>query len=97
MNWSSRRTPRASTTARGYGATHQRLRKVWAIQVQAGRVDCWRCEQRINPNEPWHLGHDDNDRRITRGPEHTECNLGAAGRKAQRLQREPTVRRMTRW
>ena len=34
----------------------------------------------------WHLGHDDNDRTVYRGPEHESCNLKAAARKGRRLQ-----------
>jgi hypothetical protein len=28
----------------------------------------------------WHLGHDDNDRTVYRGPEHPCCNVGAPRR-----------------
>ena len=50
--------------------------------LKAGElVLCWRCQ---DPHQPitgrqWHLGHDDHDRTITRGPEHERCNLSAAG------------------
>lgn len=48
--------------------------------MDAGHVvHCWRCLTPIDPTN-WHLGHDDDDRRITRGPEHPACNLSAAGR-----------------
>jgi hypothetical protein len=72
---------RGGTTARGYGAAHQRTREEWAPTVEAGLVDCWRCGQRIQPGEPWDLGHDDDDRSAYRGPEHAhQCNRSAAGR-----------------
>lgn len=65
-----------STTARGYGTAHQKLRKRWVPKVAAGTVSCWRCGQRLNPLEDWDLGHDDLDRSITRGPECIPCNRG---------------------
>lgn len=97
MSWTDRTPRQLTTTSRGYGATHQRLRRTVAIAVQAGRAVCWRCDKPIRPGAPWHLGHDDDDRRVYRGPEHPSCNLGAAGKKARRLQQEPKIRRMTRW
>ena len=69
-----------TTTQRGYGLAHKRLRAKWARKVALGDVDCWRCEQRISPLEPFDLGHDDDDRSITRGPEHRACNRSTAGR-----------------
>jgi hypothetical protein len=80
---------RRSTTQRGYGAWHQRLRLRWAPRVAAGVVDCSAplclAEQagsgrRINPGEPWDLGHDETDRRRYAGPQHAACNRGAPRR-----------------
>jgi hypothetical protein len=65
---------RPSSSARGYGADHQRLRKRWAPRVAAGGVTCARCSLPIHPGEPWDLGHDDADRRRYNGPEHARCN-----------------------
>jgi len=62
--------PRLTTTQRGYGADHQRLRARLTPDVDAGLVDCWRCGQPIEPGTPWDLGHDDHDRTQYRGPEH---------------------------
>jgi hypothetical protein len=74
---------RGTTSQRGYGSGHQKTRLDWTPAVEAGRVDCWRCGQRIESDEEWHLGHDDVDRRRHRGPEHArQCNLRAAGRSA---------------
>jgi hypothetical protein len=84
--------PRGSTSERGYGAAHQRLRAQWAPRVEAGEVDCWRCEKPIEPGSPWHLGHDDVDRSITRGPEHDACNLGSAARRRARVPRRRAPR-----
>lgn len=72
---------RGTTAARGYGAEHQRMRASWAPLVSAGQVTCWRCGEPIEPGTPWDLGHDDQDRGITRGPEHAyRCNRRTAGR-----------------
>lgn len=75
-----------SNTQRGYGAQHKRLRKQLKPIVEAGQAFCWRCiangktpqQARINPNEPWDLGHDDDDRTRYRGPEHQACNRNTA-------------------
>lgn len=67
----------APTATRGYGAQHQRLREEWKPKVEAGGVNCAYepCGKPIRPGEPWHLGHDDNDRTKYKGPEHRACNL----------------------
>lgn len=75
------RDPRGSTTARGYGTHHQRLRARWAPKVAAGLVNCARCGEQIQPGQPWHLDHTD-DRRGYYGPSHAACNIGAARRRA---------------
>ena len=67
---------------RGYDAAHQRESARWIAKVRAGElVTCWRCGDPITDPNDCHLGHDDLDRSITRGPEHgRRCNLSAAGR-----------------
>jgi hypothetical protein len=56
-----------------------------ARHVATGHATCWRCGHHIPPTArrgpDWQLGHDDHDRRLIRGPEHTKCNLSAAARK----------------
>lgn len=71
---------RGSSAQRGYGAKHRRERDRWRPIVSGGTVTCWRCERPIRANEPWDLGHDDDDRRVYRGPEHLACNRNTAGR-----------------
>ena len=44
-----------------------------------GQVTCWRCGERITALQPWDLGHCDDDRSVTHGPECVPCNRGAAG------------------
>lgn len=82
-----------TTTERGYGADHQALRRWWAPRVATGRIRCWRCGQLIPARAEWHLGHDDHDRRITRGPEHALCNLRAAAAKGNRSPLRARLRR----
>ncbi len=68
-----------SSSARGYGWQHQKLRAQYLPMVQAGKAICWRCGERISPAMQWDLGHDDNDRTKYRGPEHAlakDCKAG---------------------
>lgn len=78
----ARERARGTTTERGYGAQHQRTARAWRAKVAAGElVTCWRCLEAITDPTDVHLGHDDFDRTITRGPEHGRgCNLSAAGK-----------------
>lgn len=62
-----------TTTARGYGTTHQRLRADLEPHVRAGLATCAKCHQPIHPHQPWDLGHTD-DRTTWTGPEHAHCN-----------------------
>jgi hypothetical protein len=71
----------ARTSDRGYGNTHQQLRKGWAAKVRLGGVLCARCERPIMPGEPWDLGHDDHDRSVYTGPEHRACNRATSSRR----------------
>jgi len=65
---------------------HPQRRAALAKQMaRDGYLTCWRCGERIPGGNEWHLGHDDFDRSITRGPEHALCNLSAAGKSAHGL------------
>lgn len=80
---------RGTSTARGYGTSHKKLREKWARKVAAGGVVCARvgCGRLILSGEPWHLGHVDQDRSRYAGPEHEKCNCATAGRPNHRRAR----------
>lgn len=76
---------RGTKAERGYGADFQRQRRTWQHRIDNGeRVTCWRCGA-VLVGRAWHLGHDDNNRNIIRGPECIGCNLVAAGSKRKRI------------
>jgi hypothetical protein len=77
----------ASTSIRGYGWKHQKLRNRWARDVARGEVECARCGEPIWPEEPWDLGHVDGDKTRYAGPEHRACNRATANHKAKRRRR----------
>jgi hypothetical protein len=68
------KNPQNDQKLRGYGQEHQRLRRRWAREVDAGLVNCAFCGQLIVPGTPWDLGHLDGDRSKYAGPEHATCN-----------------------
>lgn len=70
----------ARTNDKGYGYQHRKLRKQWAAIVDKGDAHCWRCGAWLDPDQPWHLGHDDHDRSKYRGPECVPCNTATYGR-----------------
>lgn len=80
MSTTYRPRTRGTTTQRGYGVQHRRLRTWWAPVVASGTVNCWRCGQPIPPGTTWHLGHTD-DRTAWVGPEHAKCSTADGGRK----------------
>ena len=48
-----------STTARGYGAAHQRIRERYRPLVESGQALCARCQEPIAPGALWELDHAD--------------------------------------
>ena len=72
---------RGTRQQRGYDAQHQATRASLVAQLdRVGWLTCWRCTRPITNADDMHVGHDDHDRSLTRGPEHRLCNLSAAGR-----------------
>lgn len=85
---------------RGYDSAHDRERAQWRPRVDAGLVDCRRCDQPIEPGRPWDLGHPDADCPKPKAPEHATCNRkvgGANGAKVTNAMRRPTVRTSRDW
>lgn len=65
---------RGTTTQRGYGHQHQKLRHEWAIRIARGaQPTCPRCHQPIRFGQPWQLDHN-SQRTGWLGPSHTRCN-----------------------
>lgn len=75
-----REQARGTRQQRGYGADHTARRAALAPLVATGNVKCWRCGEYIASDQPFDLGHDDQDRAEYRGPEHVACNRATAGR-----------------
>ena len=76
---------RGSTTQRGYGSAHQKLKNWWRPQVDAGMVSCHATiclmpSRWIAPGTPWHLGHTA-DRTGWTGPEHQRCGAADGARR----------------
>jgi hypothetical protein len=74
-----------STSARGYGHTHQQERAKWKRIVDAGQAECHAIiclepTRTIWPGTPWDLGHTP-DRTSYTGPEHTRCNRSEGARR----------------
>ena len=81
---------RGSRSDRGYDAGHVAERARVALDVAAGRVRCWRCDEPIAADEEWDLGHAD-DGRIA-GPEHRgRCNRRAAALKGHGKEWSPAA------
>lgn len=87
---------RPTTSDRGYGYHHRRVRAALQPHVDAGEATCWRCSHPILPGTPWDLGHDDTDRSIYRGPEHVKCNRATAAARGN-TQRAPREHNSRNW
>ena len=72
---------KGTSTQRGYGAAHQKLRRQIEPLVRSGHAICWRCGLAIPAGSDWDLGHDDEDRTRYRGPEHVKCNRATSARR----------------
>jgi hypothetical protein len=85
--------PKASTTARGYGAEHAKARRL-AAQAHKPTDPCSRCGHALGPMGSW-LHYDHNDQRTSYlGFSHgrypcpvcrKRCNLRAGARKGARI------------
>ena len=71
----TQRNKRPSSTTRGYGQEHRRLRDQYRylIKTVPGAILCSRCGNSIWPNDKWDLDHTD-DRQGYKGPSHATCN-----------------------
>jgi hypothetical protein len=75
--------PRAKTTARGYSAAHQRLRR--ALLPSAYGTPCVRCGEPMLKGQALHLDHN-SQRDGYLGFAHAKCNIKAAAKKARAKQ-----------
>lgn len=74
---------RGRRQARGYDTSYDRERRDLQRRMDAGELfTCWRCAEKGRPHHvdpaSWHLGHDDADRTILRGPECPPGNLATS-------------------
>lgn len=74
-----------STTARGYGAGHQK-RRAAALAALVPGTPCSRCGGPMYRDQALHLDHTD-DRSGYRGLSHARCNTSAGGKKSGRRKR----------
>ena len=87
---------KGTTTEKGYGAPHQRLRKQWAQVVEQGGTACARCGYLIVPGTKWHLGHTV-DRSAYTGPEHERCNTREGAQRGNRMRARRRAVTQLRW
>ena len=85
----ARRRQAGTTTQRGYGLAHVKLRAAWKPKVDAGEAMCCAAiclkrSRQIQPGTPWHLGHTP-DRTAWTGPEHEQCNEADGARRGNRM------------
>jgi hypothetical protein len=71
----------------GYTNAHVARRRQLEPLVATGQVACCRCDQLIEPGQPWHLDHRD-DRRGYLGAAHAVCNLRAAAHKRNSMRKD---------
>jgi hypothetical protein len=91
-------TTPGSTTARGYGSSHQKERARWAPIVADGEAFCTEpvClmpTRWIRPGTAWDLAHTP-DRSAYRGPSHALCNRSEGSRRGNRRRAGKPSRRV---
>jgi hypothetical protein len=82
-----RDTPTDAARRRKYNSrAHRQASATYKQQMQRdGHLTCWRCTRLIPQGARWHVGHDDNQLDLIRGPEHAACNVKAAASKGARI------------
>lgn len=75
---------RGTKRERGYNAPYYAARRHYEQRMAAGEVfTCWRCAELGRPHlvdpKTWHLGHDNADRSVIRGPQCPASNLATGG------------------
>jgi hypothetical protein len=70
-----------------YRGAHDRLRKQWARQVEAGTACCARCGFLIMPGESFDVDHADDGSGEYIGVAHSSCNRSAGARRGAALRR----------
>jgi hypothetical protein len=83
---------KGTTSQRGYGVAHRKLRERYEPLVRSGQAVCARCNNPIPADADWDLGHNDDDptHKTYNGPEHIGCNRATKGRKRQPATTETT-------
>jgi hypothetical protein len=85
---------KGTTNQRGYDARHKALRKQYLPLVRSGKAKCWRCNQPIEPDAKWDLGHigvaEGGDKTQYAGPEHIGKECPAGGNRATKGRGKPT-------
>jgi hypothetical protein len=70
-----------------YRAAHDRLRRQWALQVEAGNAYCARCGFLIVAGESFDVDHEDGSLSEYLGVSHASCNRRAGARRGAALRR----------
>ena len=71
--------PQGTTTQRGYGYAHQKMRATYQARMNAGETfTCPRCLTPILPGQAWDLEHEPGSRDTYDGPGHATCNRRTA-------------------
>ena len=75
-----------------YGSAHQKLRAQLKKVVDRGAAKCYRCNERIQPGQPWCLDHIDHPMAhklgLYGGPSHSWCNQRARNQRVAALARQ---------